>query len=386
MAYLSDDGKTGQQLSLSASEALSTSQLALTDAAVAVLSASGSSVCTAELVEGASQLVCRSLTSLLPNGASTEGAALVPGKCASQAALQLSSGAAVLALGSSGAQLVKYASGAAASGCFLSEGAQHVALATPSAAGLEVQAVSAADGSAVQPAAVVAGLAPQRVGGAPVPVAALFAVGGEQQLVVFDDDSLALVKGGRQAWLRHEELASIKGAHRVGLSGVCWTGWRSEQGACWYLEGWPKAGCTAALAPMGQRHMCRSGWAGRPPSRLLRLLTAHRLTALPPPPPPAPADADVLFTDLPAPTPENEAAWAASQPGWREALGAQVLQLQVQASQLTALPQLAMPEERQRLEAYNALTNDKLRPTRDADGFRKQVSWGGRVGCSRNAG
>lgn len=72
----------------------------------------------------------------------------------------------------------------------------------------------------------------------------------------------------------------------------------------------------------------------------------------------------MLFTDLPAPTPENEAAWVASQPGMREALGVQVLQLKAQASLLTGRA-LITPVEQQRLEAYKALTSDKLRPSRD---------------------
>ena len=79
----------------------------------------------------------------------------------------------------------------------------------------------------------------------------------------------------------------------------------------------------------------------------------------------SPPPADVLLTDLPAPTPENEAAWVASQPGLRESLAAQLLQLKVQASQLTGLA-LATPEERRRVAAHKALTSDKLRPTRDA--------------------
>lgn len=86
---------------------------------------------------------------------------------------------------------------------------------------------------------------------------------------------------------------------------------------------------------------------------------------------------DVLFTELPAPTPENEAAWAASQPGLGEALAAQLLTLKAQLA--GAAPQLATlvsPEEQQRLAAYKALTSDKLRPSRDAGGDRR----GGRRG------
>lgn len=72
----------------------------------------------------------------------------------------------------------------------------------------------------------------------------------------------------------------------------------------------------------------------------------------------------MLFTDLPAPTPENEAQWLASQPGLAETLRAQALTLKVQAGQLANLA-LASPEERREVERYKAVTNDKLRPTRD---------------------
>lgn len=128
----------------------------------------------------------------------------------------------------------------------------------------------------------------------------------------------------------------------------------------------------------------------------------------------------------------------ASQPGWREALAAQVVQLKVQASQLAnmvsycserchtagiglcllaslfgrlpALPleplcctapdpsshaclpcpacptvpqPLASPEEQQRLEAYKALTSDKLRPSRDpgALGWPPGLLGGRLAGC-----
>jgi hypothetical protein len=74
--------------------------------------------------------------------------------------------------------------------------------------------------------------------------------------------------------------------------------------------------------------------------------------------------ADVLFTDLPAPSPENEAQWLASQPKFGETVRAQALTLKVQASQLLNLA-LATPEERAEVERYKAITNDKLRPTRD---------------------
>ena len=81
--------------------------------------------------------------------------------------------------------------------------------------------------------------------------------------------------------------------------------------------------------------------------------------------------ADVLFTDLPAPTPENEAQWQAQQPGFSEMLAAQVITLKLQAATQFGLGQLVTPEERRRLERYQALTSDKLRPTRDAG------EWGG---------
>jgi hypothetical protein len=115
------------------------------------------------------------LASLLPAGTQLEGARLVPGTCQLHFSLQVAGGAAVLAVGGSdGASLVKFEAGATASGCMAGE-APLVALASPSAAGLQVQVVSAADGSAVQQPQTVAGLAPQRVGGAAVGVAALFA-------------------------------------------------------------------------------------------------------------------------------------------------------------------------------------------------------------------
>ncbi|PRW59755.1 ER membrane complex subunit 1 [Chlorella sorokiniana] len=303
-ALLSQHGSVQRQLSLSGSSQLSGSQLEVGDAAVAALSADGSSLCAAALQEGTSGLSCQRLASLLPAGTDVSAAQLLPGSCAAHAVLQTAGGAALLSLGGGGGTaVVTFVAGATASGCFAGAdpaGSPLVALATPSAAGLAVQVLSGADGSAVQPTATIAALAPRRADDAVVPVAALFGgaaragrVGQQEffQLAVFDDDSLALVADGQQAWLRHEELASIQ---------------------------------------------------------------------------------DVLFTDLPAPTPENEAAWAASQPGWRETLAAQVLQLKVQASQLANV-QLATPEEQQRLEAYKALTSDKLRPSRDADGFRKQV-------------
>ncbi len=218
------DGSVQRQLSLSGSKQLSGSQLVAGDAAAAALSADGSSLCAAALQEGASSLSCQRLASLLPAGTDASGAQLLAGSCTSHAVLQTAGGAALLSLGGSGgAAVVKFVAGATASGCFAGTdpaASPLVAFATPSAAGLAVQVLSAADGSAAQPAATVASLAPRRADGAAVPVAALFGgaaragKAGQQafrQLVLFDDDSLALVADGQQAWLRHEELASIQG-------------------------------------------------------------------------------------------------------------------------------------------------------------------------------
>lgn len=85
--------------------------------------------------------------------------------------------------------------------------------------------------------------------------------------------------------------------------------------------------------------------------------------------------ADVLFTDLPAPTPENEAQWLAAQPSWRDSLRAEVLGLKLQAS-LLFNTELVKPHERRELERHKALTNDKLRPTRDAGGWCMRAAWG----------
>lgn len=75
---------------------------------------------------------------------------------------------------------------------------------------------------------------------------------------------------------------------------------------------------------------------------------------------------DVLFADLPPPTSENEAAWAAAQPSAGEALRTQLLALKVQVG-------MASPEEAAAVERHRALTSDRLRPTRDPDGFRRQL-------------
>ena len=247
-ALLSSDGKVQQQLSLASSEGLSSSQLLVADAAVAALSANGRSLCAAALEQGAARLSCQQLTGLLPAGSDASGAQLLAGSCGSHAVLQTAGGAAVLSLGgASGAAVVKHVAGATASGCFAGQdpaASPLVAFATPSAAGLAVQVLLAADGSAVQPAAMIAGLAPQRVGGAVVPVAALFGGAfragragqqGFHQLVLFDDDSLALVADGRQAWLRHEELASVQGEWQGETEGERRGGWRwGEWGPSWH--------------------------------------------------------------------------------------------------------------------------------------------------------
>ena len=90
--------------------------------------------------------------------------------------------------------------------------------------------------------------------------------------------------------------------------------------------------------------------------------------------------ADVLFIDLPASTPEIEAQWLASQPSLGQALRAQLLTLKAQLM-------LASEEEVAEVEAYKAATSDRLRPTRDPDGFRKQVvvlTAGGKVAALHN--
>lgn len=75
---------------------------------------------------------------------------------------------------------------------------------------------------------------------------------------------------------------------------------------------------------------------------------------------------DLLFADLPAPTQENEAQWAAQQPSTSESLRMQLLALKVQVGMATS-------EEAAAVERHAALTSDRLRPTRDPDGFRKQL-------------
>ncbi len=276
---VSVSGELVQSFSLSAGPQLSSTQLLLTGAAVAVLSADGSQLCSAPLQQGGSSgsLTCQELASLLPAGTSTDAARLVTGMCSQHAALQVAGGAAALALGGSGgAAVTAFVPGGAPSGCFPgAAGGEQVAFAVPSAAGVQTQVLSAADGGVVEAPASVAALVPQRVGGELVGVAELFAapmnMGGSQavrwgrlhampilccrrsvvlpaglmarstlvfgpepalpgsclcchpcqlaaarfycrsQLAVFGDDSLALVRDGARAWLRHEELASVRG-------------------------------------------------------------------------------------------------------------------------------------------------------------------------------
>jgi len=75
---------------------------------------------------------------------------------------------------------------------------------------------------------------------------------------------------------------------------------------------------------------------------------------------------DFLYAELPAPTPENEAQWAAQQPTISEALQMQLVALKAQIG-------VATPPELAAVERYRALTSDRLRPTRDPDGFRRQL-------------
>eukprot|EP00887_Chlorella_sp_A99_P006353 scaffold3.g6353.t1 len=115
--------------------------------------------------------------------------------------------------------------------------------------------------------------------------------------------------------------------------------------------------------------------AGGEAFRLLVVLANDNLALAPPAPAAAPAwvrhealaaVADSLFVDLPASTPEIEAQWLASQPSLAQSM-------QVQALILKAQMRLATPEEAAAVEAHRARTSDRLRPTRDPDGFRKQI-------------
>ena len=66
---------------------------------------------------------------------------------------------------------------------------------------------------------------------------------------------------------------------------------------------------------------------------------------------------DFLFTELPAPTPENEAQWTAQQPTTSESLQMQLVALKAQIG-------LASPMETASVERYRALTSDRLRKMR----------------------
>lgn len=75
---------------------------------------------------------------------------------------------------------------------------------------------------------------------------------------------------------------------------------------------------------------------------------------------------DVIFADLPAPTPENQAEWMASQPSMKDRLRIELLALKSQAG-------FARPEEKRIIEKFRSATSERLRPTRDPDGFRRQI-------------
>lgn len=73
-----------------------------------------------------------------------------------------------------------------------------------------------------------------------------------------------------------------------------------------------------------------------------------------------------LMVDLPLPTPDHEAAWQEAQPTLGDTVAAQLLALKSQFKPLDR-------DEAASLASYRATTNDRLRPTRDADGFRKMI-------------
>ena len=75
---------------------------------------------------------------------------------------------------------------------------------------------------------------------------------------------------------------------------------------------------------------------------------------------------DIVFSDLPVTSAEVDALWASQQPSMVEKLKGELLSL------ISHLRPLSPPEKR-KLEEYKALTSDALRPTRDADGFRRQL-------------
>lgn len=185
---VSASGELISSVTLSAGTQLSSTQLLLTEAAVAALSSDGTQLCSALLQQGggSGSLACQALASLLPPGTATQEARLVAGACSQHVALRVAGGAAALAIGGgAGAAETAFVPGAAPSGCFLgAAGGPQVAFAVPTAAGMQTQVLSAADGSAVEAPAGIADLSPRRVGGVPVGVAELFAaplnMGGSQ--------------------------------------------------------------------------------------------------------------------------------------------------------------------------------------------------------------
>jgi len=75
---------------------------------------------------------------------------------------------------------------------------------------------------------------------------------------------------------------------------------------------------------------------------------------------------DIIIADLPPSTPDLESTWTSTQPGIKARLTAEFLPLLSNFRPLTA-------EEQRFLTAHHAKTNHNNRPTRDADGFRRQV-------------
>lgn len=70
------------------------------------------------------------------------------------------------------------------------------------------------------------------------------------------------------------------------------------------------------------------------------------------------------FSDLPAPTKAAEAAYAAEQPGWQEKLAMELTGLKAHFG-------FATPEEESELRARQQAADDKNRPYRDPNGFRR---------------
>ena len=75
---------------------------------------------------------------------------------------------------------------------------------------------------------------------------------------------------------------------------------------------------------------------------------------------------DSLFVDLPPDTPQNEEEWNARQPSLGQKLFIQMLTLKSQLG-------FGTQEEVSKIEQHKSLTSDLLRPTRDPDGFRRQI-------------